>query len=204
MTGWKHQITTLAAEDPGAASQQQPDYHSPACGPPFSLGPEAVCATGPAGRYRWRHLPLVVHVESCATGGSSICRAPVTKLLISALRRLLPALCSNVQEVVDFTLVARRVAERTLLPGLVFMDGEQTAASFQQAALPSWQLIKAPRPADDLLPCSGLAEKLLFGDERRRVPRWHDIDRPVLLGAAQPAGLRGLGKPPPASFWSRM
>ena len=193
----EHQITTLAAEGPrGSLATAAGLSLSGERSTVFLSGPEAVCAQDLLADIAGRHLPLVVHVESCATGGSS--NMPGTgheAAHLSAQSGCFLLYAANVQEVVDFTLVARRVAERTLLPGLVFMDGEQTAASFQQAALPSWQLIKAylGQP-DDLLPCSGLAEKLLFGDERRRVPRWHDIDRPVLLGAAQPAGLRGLGK----------
>ena len=42
---------------------------------------------------------------------------------------------ANVQEAVDFTYIARRVAEDALVPGLVVMDGEQTALALQDVRL---------------------------------------------------------------------
>jgi pyruvate-ferredoxin/flavodoxin oxidoreductase len=91
---------------------------------------------------------------------------------------------TNVQEAVDFTYIARRVAETTLVPGMVVMDGEQTALAMQDVRLLSpaqandligatRELIEAPTPA----------QKLLLGEMRRRVPAWHNLDEPALTGA---------------------
>ena len=143
-----------------------------------------------------RHLPLVVHIDNRAIGGSSNAAGSGHEACYLSADSGCFLLCaSNVQEAVDFTLVARRVAERTLRPGLVFMDREQTASAPQQVQLPSAKLLEdfLGRP-DDRVTCTTQAEKLLFGDERRRIPCWHDPDRPVMLGGVQPTGIWGLSK----------
>lgn len=190
-------LTTLVAEGPrgglaSAAGLSLSGMRATA----FVSGQEAASLQELLANIAGRHLPLVVHIDNRATGGSS--NAPGSgheAIHLSAQSGCFQLIAANVQEAVDFTLIARRVAEQTLLPGLVFMDREQTAASLQQVVLPSRQLIEAylGQP-DDLVPCITPAEKLLFGEERRRIPRWHDTDRPVLLGSSQPAGIWGLGK----------
>ena len=143
-----------------------------------------------------RHLPLVAHIENRALGGSSSASGSGHEACHLSVDSGCLHLCAvNVQEAVDFTLVARRVAEQALQPGLVFIDREQTACSMQQVNLPSGEFISAYLgSADDLIPCRTPAEKVLFGEQRRRVPRWHDPDRPVLLGAAQPSTVWGLSR----------
>jgi len=193
----ENRITTVAAEGSrGSLASAAGLSLSGIRATAFISGVEAAALQDLLANIAGRHLPLVVHLESRATGGSS--GAPGSgheAAHLSTQSGCFLLYAANVQEVADFTLVARRVAEQTLLPGLVCMDREQTAASFQQTTLPSRQLIDAylGQP-DDLLPCANPAEKLLFGEERRRVPRWHDTDRPVLLGATQPSGLWGLSK----------
>ena len=91
---------------------------------------------------------------------------------------------ANVQEAVDFTYIARRAAEQALIPGLVVMDGEQTALAVQDVRLLSpAQVHGFIGPPDEEIQVPTAAQKLLFGETRRRVPRWHDLDQPVLNGA---------------------
>jgi pyruvate-ferredoxin/flavodoxin oxidoreductase len=73
-----------------------------------------------------------------------------------------------------------------LIPVLVVMDGEQTALAAQEVYLPSPELVQnyLGHP-DDAIPVNVAAHRLLFGEARRRIPRWHDLDRPVLHGALQ-------------------
>jgi pyruvate-ferredoxin/flavodoxin oxidoreductase len=100
----------------------------------------------------------------------------------------------NVQEAVDFSLIARRVSELTLIPGLVAMDGEQTALAAQEVHLPHPDLVQQFLGApDEQITAPTPAQKLLFGEKRRRVPRWHDPDRPIMQGAMQGSESWALG-----------
>lgn len=132
-----------------------------------------------------RRLPLVVHVTNLAQPGQGISSATSH----TALHQILNAGCvvlfaNGVQQAVDCSLIGRRVAETALLPVLVVMDGKETASSMQNVHLLSPGLIQRylGKP-DELVACDNTADKLLWGEERRRVPRWHDLDRPVLQGA---------------------
>ena len=100
----------------------------------------------------------------------------------------------NVQEGIDFTYIARRVSEETLVPGLVIMDGEQTAIAAQDARLLSpTQAAALIGPAGELIDAPTAAQKLLFGETRRRIPAWHDLDEPMLSGALFETGSFALG-----------
>ncbi len=143
-----------------------------------------------------RHLPLVLHLSNRALAGQAATLGSGHEALhLSADAGCFLLFAANVQEAVDFTLIARRVAEQALVPGLVVMDGEQTALAAQEVRLPPATLVErfigAPQ---DSIPAPTPAQRLLFGEHRRRVPRWHDLDRPVLLGALQPSASWGLGK----------
>ena len=134
-----------------------------------------------------RHLPLVLHLENrtlAAQGGSL--GSGHEAIHLSADSGFFTLVASNVQEAVDFTLIARRVAEQALVPGLVAMDGEQTAQAVQDVRLPSLRLAERfIGPADEQIPVPTDAQRLLFGETRRRVPIWHDLDNPVMHGALQ-------------------
>lgn len=143
-----------------------------------------------------RHLPLVLHLSHRALADQA---APLGSgheayhLSADAGGFLLCA--ANVQEAVDLTLIARRVAELTLIPGLVAMDGERTALAIQEVRLPPPELVDTYLGSpDDPISSPTPAQRLLFGDTRRRIPRWHDLDRPVLLGAIQTPERWGIGK----------
>lgn len=130
-------------------------------------------------------VPLVLHVgaRAAAAHGS----APGTgheTVHLGADAGFCVFLAANVQQAVDFTYIGRRVAEETLVPAMIVMDGEQTALAAQDVRLLSPAqvngLLGAP---DDWIESPTEAQRLLFGDSRRRVPAWHDLDEPVLSGA---------------------
>ena len=75
-----------------------------------------------------RHLPLVLHLtnRALATQGATLGTGHET-LHLSAESGCFVLHAANVQQAVDFTLIARRVAELSLIPGIVVIDGEQTA-----------------------------------------------------------------------------
>ena len=119
---------------------------------------------------RGRHLPLVLHVSNQALAGHSTALGSGHEAVhISADSGCFLLFAANVQEAVDFTLIARQVAERTLIPGLVIMDGEQTAQAIQDVRLPDDELVRSYLgKADDTLDSPTPAQKMLFGEQRRR------------------------------------
>ncbi len=162
----------------------------------FLSGPDLATAQDLLTSAAGRHLPLVVHLGNRALAGQTAALGSGHEANhLSADSGCFTLFAANVQEAVDFALIARRVAELALVPGLVAMDGEQTALAIQEVLLPSGELVEKflGAPGDGIQPPTP-AQKLLFGEQRRRVPRWHDPDRPVLLGSLQPAAGWGLGK----------
>jgi len=132
-----------------------------------------------------KHVPLVLHVgtRAAAAHGAALGSGHET-VHLSADTGFFMLFASNVQEVVDFTYIARRVAEEALVPGMVIMDGEQTALALQNLRLLSpAQVNDFIAAAREPIEAPTAAQKLLFGEMRRRVPAWHDLDEPVLTGA---------------------
>jgi pyruvate-ferredoxin/flavodoxin oxidoreductase len=132
-----------------------------------------------------KHVPLVLHVgtRAAVAHGAALGSGHET-VHLSADTGFFMLFASNVQEVVDFTYIARRVAEEALVPGMVVMDGEQTALAVQDLRLLSpAQVNDFIGAAREQIEAPTAAQKLLFGEMRRRVPAWHDLDEPVLTGA---------------------
>ena len=89
----------------------------------------------------------------------------------------------DAQDALDLQLVARRVAELGLLPGVLLVEGRELSGSVRPLALPEEELVASFLGlADDEIDCPTPAQVLLFGDSRRRVPRWFDPDRPTAHG----------------------
>ncbi len=132
-----------------------------------------------------KHAPLVLHLATravAAHGGALGSGHDCVHL--SADSGFFILFAANVQEAVDFTYISRRVAEETLVPGLVVMDGEQTALAAQDARLLSaTQAGALLGPASQVIDTPTAAQKLLFGGTRRRVPPWQDLDESILSGA---------------------
>ncbi len=132
-----------------------------------------------------RHAPLVLHLSTraAAAHGGALGSAHDT-VHLSADSGCFVLVADTVQQAVDFTFVARRVAEETLVPGVVVMDDEQTAHAPQDVTLLSpTQAARFVGAARDVIDAPTAAQKLLFGDTRRRLPIWHDLDEPMLTGA---------------------
>jgi len=163
-----------------------------------------------------RRLPLVLHLAGRGVGGTgAVLGNGHDAFHIGADVGGLVLVAANVQEAIDFTLIARRVCEQALLPGLVAMDGPRTALALQDARPASRRLIRdLLGDPNDRVPCfdsnsdgasdaaahpgevagAHPAQQLLFGDQRRRLPRWHDVDHPLMLGALQPASAAAPGR----------
>ncbi len=120
-----------------------------------------------------QRLPLVLHLN--ARSHEVLHQAANTGCFI--------LVASNVQQAVDYTLIARRVTELSLVPGMVVLD-EGQAVSPQEVKLPSVELVRRfIGSGDESIDAPSEAQKLLFGEQRRRIPTRHNLDRPVLQGA---------------------
>ena len=92
----------------------------------------------------------------------------------------------DVQESADLNLIAHRIAELALNPGIVAQDGFLTSHVIESVRLPERALVKAylGDPADRI-PSPTPAQKLVFGETRRRIPELFDYDYPAMLGTVQ-------------------
>jgi pyruvate-ferredoxin/flavodoxin oxidoreductase len=92
----------------------------------------------------------------------------------------------DVQEVADLTLIAHRIAELSLNPGLCAQDGFLTSHVIESMRLPERALVQAylGDPADQIESPTP-AQRLVFGPTRRRIPESLDLDYPTMLGTVQ-------------------
>lgn len=92
----------------------------------------------------------------------------------------------DVQRCADFTLIAHRIAELSLNPGISAQDGFLTSHVIETLQLPERDLVKAylGDPADRI-DSPTPAQRLVFGDTRRRIPELFDMDYPAMLGVVQ-------------------
>ncbi|MCA9739151.1 MAG: 2-oxoacid:acceptor oxidoreductase family protein, partial [Gemmatimonadetes bacterium] len=92
----------------------------------------------------------------------------------------------NVQEAADLTLIAHRIAELSLTPGISAQDGFLTSHVIESLLLPERELVKAylGDPADRI-DSPTPAQRLVYGPTRRRIPELFDFDYPAMFGVVQ-------------------
>ncbi|MGH0037914.1 MAG: 2-oxoacid:acceptor oxidoreductase family protein [Myxococcota bacterium] len=92
----------------------------------------------------------------------------------------------DAQSAADLDIVAHRIAELALNPGAVAQDGFLTTHLIESMLLPERALIEEylGRP-DDMIETPTPAQRILYGDTRRRVPILWDVDNPVMAGLVQ-------------------
>ena len=92
----------------------------------------------------------------------------------------------DVQEAADLNVVAHRIAELSLNPGLVAQDGFLTSQVIEPLHLPERALVEEylGDPADRI-ECPTKAQRLVFGETRRRIPEMFDLDYPAMHGVLQ-------------------
>jgi pyruvate-ferredoxin/flavodoxin oxidoreductase len=92
----------------------------------------------------------------------------------------------DVQEAGDFALIAHRVAELGLTPGLSAQDGFLTSHLLESVVLaePEAILEYLGDPADEI-DCPTPSQRLTFGPTRRRIPELFSVDYPAMLGTVQ-------------------
>jgi pyruvate-ferredoxin/flavodoxin oxidoreductase len=92
----------------------------------------------------------------------------------------------NVQELADLNLISHRIAELSLNPGACAQDGFLTSHVIESVMLPERELIKEylGDPAD-IIESVTPAQKMVFGETRRRIPEVFDLDYPAMIGVVQ-------------------
>jgi pyruvate-ferredoxin/flavodoxin oxidoreductase len=95
-------------------------------------------------------------------------------------------MAKNAQEAADLNLVGRKIAELSLTPAAVAQDGFLTTHLIEPLQVPERELIAEflGRP-DDIITCPTPAQRLLYGDTRRRIPELWDVDNPMLAGPVE-------------------
>ncbi|HXV75325.1 MAG TPA: 2-oxoacid:acceptor oxidoreductase family protein [Candidatus Polarisedimenticolaceae bacterium] len=92
----------------------------------------------------------------------------------------------NAQSAADLNLIAHRLAELSLTPGAIAQDGFLTTHLIESMLVPERELIVEylGRP-DDMIDAPTPAQRIIYGDKRRRIPLLWDVDNPVMAGLVQ-------------------
>jgi pyruvate-ferredoxin/flavodoxin oxidoreductase len=92
----------------------------------------------------------------------------------------------DVQEAADLNLIAHRIAELSLNPGIVAQDGFLTSHVIESLRLPERELVREylGDPAD-MVASPTPSQRMVFGERRRRIPELFNYDYPALLGTVQ-------------------
>ena len=92
----------------------------------------------------------------------------------------------SVQEVADLNLISHRIAELSLNPGICAQDGFLTSHTIETFLRPERALIKEfLGDPSDFIESPTPAQRMVFGETRRRIPELFDYDYPVMLGVVQ-------------------
>jgi len=92
----------------------------------------------------------------------------------------------DAQEAADLNLIAHRIAELALNPGVLAQDGFLTSHVIESMRMPERALVREflGDPAD-MIESPTPAQRWVFGDTRRRIPELFDVDYPAMLGVVQ-------------------
>lgn len=90
------------------------------------------------------------------------------------------------QTVADLNIVAHRIAELALTPGAIAQDGFLTTHLIESVMIPERELIEEylGRP-DDIIDTPTAAQRIIYGETRRRIPELWDVDNSVMVGLVQ-------------------
>nr|VFJ98906.1 MAG: pyruvate-ferredoxin/flavodoxin oxidoreductase [Candidatus Kentron sp. LFY] len=92
----------------------------------------------------------------------------------------------SAQEAVDLNMISRKIAELSLTPGAVGQDGFLTTHLIESIQVPERELVAEflGKP-EDIIDSPTPAQRMIYGEKRRRVPVVWDVDNPVLSGGVQ-------------------
>ncbi len=92
----------------------------------------------------------------------------------------------SAQEAADLNLIGRKIAELSLTPAAVAQDGFLTTHLIEPLMVPERELIaEFLGLPDDIIECPTPAQKMIYGEKRRRVPEVWDVDNAMLSGSVQ-------------------
>ena len=92
----------------------------------------------------------------------------------------------NAQQAADLCLIAHKIAELSLNPGINAMDGFLTSHVLEPVRLPEPELVaEFLGSPDDIIECPTPAQRIVFGPTRRRIPELWDVDNPAQIGVVQ-------------------
>lgn len=92
----------------------------------------------------------------------------------------------NAQAAADLNIISHKVAELALTPGIIAQDGFLTTHLIESMMVPERELIAEylGRP-DDVIETPTPAQRIIYGETRRRIPMLWDVDNPVMSGLVQ-------------------
>ncbi len=92
----------------------------------------------------------------------------------------------DAQESADLNLLAHRIAELSLNPGIIAQDGFLTSHVIESVRLPERELVREflGDPAD-IIESPTPAQRYVLGEQRRRIPEMFDLDYPTMQGVVQ-------------------
>jgi pyruvate-ferredoxin/flavodoxin oxidoreductase len=92
----------------------------------------------------------------------------------------------DAQSAGDLNIIAHRIAELSLTPGAIAQDGFLTTHLIESMRVPERGLIEEylGRP-DDIIETPTPAQRIIYGETRRRIPKLWDVDNPVMAGLVQ-------------------
>jgi len=92
----------------------------------------------------------------------------------------------NAQHAADLNIIAHRIAELSLTPGAVAQDGFLTTHLIESLQVPERALIDEYLGGpDDIIDTPTAAQRMIYGEKRRRIPQLWDVDNPVMAGLVQ-------------------
>lgn len=140
--------------------------------------------------------PMVITLVNTAAGGAGEALGTGHEAIEAARAAGMPVwVATCVQDVVDLLPRLRWIAEQSLQPVVLAMDLRETALAAQDVALPNVDAIREHLgDHSELIESPSESQRIVFGHERRRVPRRHDVDRPAMLGPHMDAEVHALSR----------
>ncbi|NNE08808.1 MAG: pyruvate ferredoxin oxidoreductase, partial [Gemmatimonadetes bacterium] len=92
----------------------------------------------------------------------------------------------DAQAAADLNIISHRIAELSLTPGAIAQDGFLTTHLIESILVPERELIAEYLGSpDDTIETPTPAQRIIYGDTRRRIPILWDVDNPVMAGLVQ-------------------
>ncbi|NNE09095.1 MAG: pyruvate ferredoxin oxidoreductase, partial [Gemmatimonadetes bacterium] len=92
----------------------------------------------------------------------------------------------DAQAAADLNIISHRIAELSLTPGAIAQDGFLTTHLIESLMVPEREMIAEYLGSpEDMIETPTPAQRIIYGDKRRRIPILWDVDNPVMAGLVQ-------------------